>query len=202
METTNSFGSQKEDDTGEKQCRACLEKYSNHQLYSLDSKKLTMMNDGSEQTIAAIYHQCTQLLYEPEDEYCKWICQYCIEKMIDFFQFRKKCIDSYNELKRSKVSKDDSLELGMTANEYAEPITHGMDGGDVVIIKQEASSDCYADHSIEEIEKNLNVNMDVPINDDKNDGDLDAFGDQDEDDDDDDSDNKIEPKVISPPNIW
>lgn len=200
METTNSFGCEKEDDTEEKQCRACLEKFSNNQLYSLDSKNLSMMNDGSEQTIAAIYHQCTQLLYEPEDEYCKWICQCCIEKMIDFFQFRKKCIDSYNALKRGKVSKDDSLKLEMTTNEYAEPITYGMELGDVVIIKQEASSDCYADRSNEQIVENLNVSMDVPINDNKNDGDLDAFDDEGEDDDD--SDNKIEPKVIFPPNIW
>lgn len=104
MDTRNPF----EDDDGEKQCRTCLALYYKHQLYSLDSKNLTVMDNGSEQTLVEIYHQCTQLLYKPADDHCKWICQYCVEKMVDFFQFREMCINSYNTLKLSEMSKSEN----------------------------------------------------------------------------------------------
>lgn len=112
MNTRSSYiYSDQDKDGGEKKCRACLVQHSNHQVYSLDSENLTVMNDGSEQTIAEIYHQCTQLAYKPSDDYPKWICQHCMEKLIDFFQFRKMCIDSYNTLKISGMLNSDNSHI-------------------------------------------------------------------------------------------
>lgn len=210
MDTNNSFCDNTDDNASEKQCRACLVQHSKDHLYSLDSKNLTVMDDGSEQTIAEIYHQCTQLSYEPADAHLKWICQYCIEKMIDFCQFRKMCIDSYNTLKLTQVLTDDSLKAEIL-DEYDDSINFGMEFGNAVAIKQESSlnlSFCNTNQSNEQIdefqieelnlnnenldEKNVCVELDVPLQDtvadkqkhdnDGNDTDFAGFDDDSEDD--------------------
>lgn len=94
-----------------KRCRACLEQYPKFQLYLIKSKNITI--DGSEQTLADIYCQCTQLLCEDTDSDWRWICQNCTEKLVDFFQFRQLCINSYNAFKvsGSTVHGNDELKV-------------------------------------------------------------------------------------------
>lgn len=120
----------------EKQCCACLVQHSRHQLYTLDSTNSTIMDDDSEQTIAHIYHQCTQLLYDPMDDHCKWICQCCTEKMIDFFQFRKMCIESYNTLKSSVMMKTDVLKVEIV-DEFNDPATFQMEPSNTMMTRAE-----------------------------------------------------------------
>lgn len=152
MEMRNQFGDNDTDGGGggEQQCRACLVQHSKHHVYSMDSKNHTIMDDGSEETIAEIYHQCTQLLYDPADCHYNWICQYCIEKMVDFVQFRKMCINSYNTLKQASqtvtMTKNNSLKVELM-DEYDDAATCGMEMDHTVAIKQEASFDCNASQS-------------------------------------------------------
>lgn len=100
-------------------CLACLEQYSTHQLISASSKSATI--EGSEQTIAEIYYQCTQLVCEENDSYCKWICQNCTEKLVEFFNFRKMCIASYNRLKvvlRNESVKEEMIDEWDSSMDY------------------------------------------------------------------------------------
>lgn len=140
-------------DAGEKQCRACLVLHSQNQVYSLCSKNLTVIEDGSEQTIAEIYHQCTQLPYEPDDERAKWMCQYCTEKLIEFFQFRKMCIDSYNSLSLTVVSSlgNEQVKLEIL-NVSADAASDGIELADSVVIKEENDFDCDSIHMNDTIE--------------------------------------------------
>lgn len=162
-----------DDDGDEKQCRACLVKHSNHQLYTLDSKNLTTMNDGSAETIAEIYHQCTQLLYVPTDDHCKWICQYCVEKMVDFYQFRKMCIESYSTLRLKQdfeamaVIQDNSSLKMEIIDEYNDTASRAMQSENNVDIKQKAIFNCNLvqsndDTQIVEFNSNdANVNVSI-----------------------------------------
>lgn len=85
------------------QCLACLEQYSTHQLYLLSSKNFII--ESCKQTLAEIYYQCTQLVIEVTHSHVdeNWICPNCTEKLVEFFQFRKMCIDSYNTLKGNEA---------------------------------------------------------------------------------------------------
>lgn len=142
MDTKTSFESP-DDHVDDIQCRTCLVLYSRNQVYSLDSKNLTVMDDGSEQTIAEIYHQCTQLLDEPEDQHPKWICQYCTEKMIEFYQFRKMCIDSYNTFKLSKGANFGNKRVKVELVNVSEDAVNDSIGIDIdVVIKEEDEVEC------------------------------------------------------------
>lgn len=141
MDLEKLFAKQ-EDDASEKQCRACLVLHFKNQVYSIDSKNLTVMDDGSEQTIADLYQQCTQLLYETADEHPKWICQCCTEKMIDFFQFRKMCIDSYNTFTLSKVSKIDEHVKVEMINVFENAASSSIELDDSIVIKVENEFEC------------------------------------------------------------
>lgn len=86
--------------TPEKFCRTCLQQnQSADQMFSLSFE---MVPTGDEQThidalnLAEIYTQCTQLCYNQTDSRSEWICKHCFNKLVDFFKFRKMCIDSYN----------------------------------------------------------------------------------------------------------
>lgn len=73
-----------------------------------------MVPTGDEQThmdalnLAEIYTQCTQLCYNQTDSRSEWICKHCFDKLVDFFKFRKMCIDSYNMFEEmySTMTKD------------------------------------------------------------------------------------------------
>lgn len=155
LENTFQFNNGDEGDD-EKQCRTCLEQHSKHQLHSLDSQKHTVLNDGSEQTIAEIYHQCTQLLYVSDDAHFKWICQLCLEKLVDFYQFRKICIDSYHKLKQNEIMKD-TLKLE-AVDDYGDSSTFAMELDEATVIKRE-SFDCNTD----QMNERSNVSMDEPV---------------------------------------
>lgn len=102
-----------------KRCRACLQ-HSGHQLYSIISN---ITCEGIEQTLAEIYNQCTQLQCEPSDLIWDSICQICSDKFIEFFQFRKMCIESYNTIKSASYSnfKVEIDELNESVTSYLEP---------------------------------------------------------------------------------
>lgn len=137
-------------DVNKNQCRTCLVLYSRNQVYPLDSRNLTVMEDGSEQTIAEMYHQCTQLVYEPADEHPKWICQYCTEKMIELFQFRKMCINSYNTFRPSRESKlaNKCVKVETVCVSDNAVIDNG-DIGDGVVVKTENGDDIPIIEAIE-----------------------------------------------------
>lgn len=82
-------------------CRACLDQYSIHQLFLLRSKNVIICD--SEKTLAEIYQQCTQLQCDELDTQLQWICQCCTEKLVEFYQFRQMCIDSYDVFKINQV---------------------------------------------------------------------------------------------------
>lgn len=136
MDTNVAFGENHDDSKSDRQCRTCLVQHGEHQVYSLNSKNLTVMEDGCEQTIAEIYHQCTQLLYEPLDAHPKWICQNCTEKMIEFFQFRKMCIDSYTRL--SEVMSSMNSDIKMEVNDVSDNTANDdIELSESIVIKPE-----------------------------------------------------------------
>lgn len=98
--------------TPDKFCRTCLQQnQSTDQIFSLSFE---MVPTGDEQThmdalnLAEIYTQCTQLCYNQTDSRSEWICKHCFDKLVDFFKFRKMCIDSYNMFEEmySTMTKD------------------------------------------------------------------------------------------------
>lgn len=88
METTKS--------SNWKRCGACLQS-SMEQMYSLPWTKIVI--DEIEHTLIEIYQQCIQL--PCEDSYFNWVCQTCHNKLVDYFQFRKMCVESYNILQQA-----------------------------------------------------------------------------------------------------
>lgn len=90
----------------DKLCRACLQ-HSDHQMYSLASNTVHIEDNHQIHVdtfqLVDIYHQCTQLSYEQTDEQWEWICLDCHDKLVDFFKFRKMCIDSYSAFKENHL---------------------------------------------------------------------------------------------------
>lgn len=90
-----------------KHCRACLQP-SDFQMYSLASEDVSIEDNDQthveKKNLAEIYNVCTQLLYEQSNPNWELICRNCFVKLIEFFEFRKMCIESYK-----KIQEIDSL---------------------------------------------------------------------------------------------
>lgn len=120
-------------------CLACLNQYSKHQLFPIHSKNVLI--DSSDEALAEVYYQCTQLTIEEETGGAgKWICENCTEKLVHLFSFRKMCINSYNIIKVSNervVCNDEIKEEVIDCGEIA------IDYGDLGNVKIEIIDTAY-----------------------------------------------------------
>lgn len=94
-------------------CRSCLKRLE-HRMYSLAAKYISIADiietHSESVNLAEVYNECTQLLYEQMNPDWEWICPECFRKMIEFFNFRKMCIESYNKLKEIDSASEERLE--------------------------------------------------------------------------------------------
>lgn len=131
-----------------KSCRTCLQR-SDHQMYSLSSHNVKMEGERTRAEtldLAEIYNQCTQLLYEQTDSHWQWICKHCYDKLIDFFKFRKMCIESFNtfrdkELDSLTMLRDAEMDFKVEMVDVGEDMTNYLEADDGSIPDEDIDND-------------------------------------------------------------
>lgn len=87
----------------EKRCRGCLHE-TDSEMNSLTFHNVPICsNDQSHiemTSLAEIYKQCIGI---DADSSWDWLCQNCVQKLIDFYTFRRMCHNSFDHLSRNEI---------------------------------------------------------------------------------------------------
>lgn len=98
-------------------CRACLQLFEENEMFPLFFYKVSIEDEyvrAETVDLAEIYNQCTQLCYNQTDSYSDWVCSYCFHKLVEFYKFRKMCIDSNQKCKEIEpMATGDGLKVEM-----------------------------------------------------------------------------------------
>lgn len=88
-------------------CRACLTPTTNCESYSLRNHNILINQQTFEwKSLAEIYNRCTHISSESQNLQWEWICHRCLQKFVDFFEFQRKCIDSFDRLCEGDVKRE------------------------------------------------------------------------------------------------